>query len=202
MLYSDSFPEAHGNEESTKEHALSLQITKSTLKWPWIVMAFIVAAAIAIGVGVETWRHREHSSHKSFKILRCEVPIGRASSWLTILARRRRKILIPHVSHNLSSTIHVWQRSLFPMAIDSYFFRTTLVSFDMRLHPSLISPEGYTATLPNNIFPFARLASVTLADESTTFLYHQMNGTTFAEEQWDASENAWVGTEYITISNS
>ena len=54
---------------------------------------------------------------------------------------------------------------------------------------------------PNNAFPFARLASVTSADQSTTFLYHQMNGTTFAEEQWDASLSAWIPTEYITVSD-
>ena len=42
------------------------------------------------------------------------------------------------------------------------------------------------------IFPFATLASVTLADQSTTFLYHQINGTTFAEEQWDYAEEAWL----------
>ena len=66
--------------------------------------------------------------------------------------------------------------------------------------PSLIS--DLNATLPDNDFPFTRLASVISVDQSMTFLYHQMNGTTFAEEQWDASENAWVGTEYITISDS
>lgn len=41
------------------------------------------------------------------------------------------------------------------------------------------------ADLPNNLFPFPRLASVTLPDQSATFIYHQINGTTFAEEQWD-----------------
>ena len=53
---------------------------------------------------------------------------------------------------------------------------------------------------PNNAFPFARLASVILADKST-FLYHQMNGTTFDEEQWDASSEAWLPTVYITVSD-
>ena len=56
--------------------------------------------------------------------------------------------------------------------------------------------------LPDNAFPFARLASVTLADESATFLYHQIDGTTFAEEQWDDSLSAWIPTEYITVSGS
>lgn len=54
--------------------------------------------------------------------------------------------------------------------------------------------------LPNNSFPFARLASVTLADQSATFIYHQINGTTFAEEQWDNSLNVWIPSVYITVS--
>ena len=37
--------------------------------------------------------------------------------------------------------------------------------------------------MPDNVFPFARLASVTTLDASFTYLYHQMNGTTFAEEE-------------------
>ena len=53
---------------------------------------------------------------------------------------------------------------------------------------------------PDSIFPFARLASVTLADQSATFLYHQINGTTFAEEQWDSSLSNWLPSEYITVS--
>ena len=53
--------------------------------------------------------------------------------------------------------------------------------------PALIN--GDPSTAPKRSFPFARLASVTLAGQSTTFLYHQINGTTFAEEQWDTSEN-------------
>ncbi len=57
-------------------------------------------------------------------------------------------------------------------------------------------------TTSDIIFPFARLASVTLADQSTTFLYHQINSTTFAEEQWDTAEGAWLDTEYIIVSDS
>ena len=55
---------------------------------------------------------------------------------------------------------------------------------------------------PNNKFPFARLASITLADGSYSYLYHQINGTTFAEEQWDLIQQAWTATEYISISYS
>ena len=54
--------------------------------------------------------------------------------------------------------------------------------------------------LPSNEFPFKRLASVTSTDGSATYLYHQMNGTTFAEEQWDDKTGIWLRTEYITVS--
>lgn len=56
--------------------------------------------------------------------------------------------------------------------------------------------------LPDIVFPFRRLASVTLADGSATFIYHQINGTTFAEEQWDNSLEAWIPSVYITESDS
>ena len=52
---------------------------------------------------------------------------------------------------------------------------------------------------PKTTFPFARLASTTLSDGTLTLLYHQMNGTTIAEELW--SDWEWVSTEYITISD-
>ena len=58
-----------------------------------------------------------------------------------------------------------------------------------------------TGEAPDNAFPFARLGSVTLADQSATFLYHQMNGTAFSEEQWDASRNAWLPSVYIIVSD-
>lgn len=59
-----------------------------------------------------------------------------------------------------------------------------------------------TDLLPDNAFPFTRLASVTLTDQSATFLYHQTNGTTFAEEQWNNSLKAWISTEYIIVSDT
>ena len=59
-------------------------------------------------------------------------------------------------------------------------------------------PDGPT---PESSFPFRRLASVTSADGST-FLYHQINDTTFAEEHWDSSSGAWLTPDYITIPDS
>ena len=52
---------------------------------------------------------------------------------------------------------------------------------------------------PRNIFPFARLASATTPDNQTTYLYHQMNATTFAEESFEASVGIWGDPTYINI---
>ena len=68
--------------------------------------------------------------------------------------------------------------------------------------PVIISQGTATFGTPDNLFPFARLASVTLADQSASFLYHQINGTTFAEEQWDTSLYTWLPSVYITVSDS
>ena len=55
---------------------------------------------------------------------------------------------------------------------------------------------------PDNPFPFTRLASVSSADGSSIFLYHQINDTTFAEEHWDPWSKAWLAPDYITIPDS
>lgn len=104
MFYNNSLPEAQSNEESTKERVPSLPFTKIALKWPWIVTALFVAAAIAVGVAIGIWRHREHSSHesvpasnKSSPNIRCGVrpdPKGRLLAYLYSLP----------VSHNGSIT--------------------------------------------------------------------------------------------------
>ena len=52
---------------------------------------------------------------------------------------------------------------------------------------------------PENAFPFTRLASVITPDKSITYLYHQMNGTTFAEEQWYNSVTDWSSPTYINV---
>ena len=57
-------------------------------------------------------------------------------------------------------------------------------------------------TLPSTEFPFKRLASVKSDDGLTTFLYHQMDGATFAEEQWDDGVGAWSHPELITVSDT
>lgn len=55
------------------------------------------------------------------------------------------------------------------------------------------------SALPNSSFPFARLASARSADRAATFVYHQINGTTFAEEQRDLTVGTWLDTEYINV---
>lgn len=63
VLYDSSLPEALGDiEESSKERAPSRDITTTTHKWVWVVVALFSAAAIAVGAVVGIWRHREHST--------------------------------------------------------------------------------------------------------------------------------------------
>lgn len=66
-------------------------------------------------------------------------------------------------------------------------------------HPISVGSE---VPVPNNSFPFTRLARINSADQSATFLYHQIDGTTLAEEQWDNSEEAWIDTVYIIVTDS
>lgn len=67
--------------------------------------------------------------------------------------------------------------------------------------PALLPGYPYQGfPVPENAFPFKRLASANLLDQSATFLYHQMNGTMFAEEQWVSSLSIWKPTVYIPIS--
>ena len=74
--------------------------------------------------------------------------------------------------------------------------RPVVVAHDFPEHP-LGDPKP-----PDIVFPLARLASITLVDQSYSYLYHQINGTTLAEEQWDGILQAWTATEYISISYS
>ena len=146
MFYDGSLPEAHNNEKPTEEH---LHVTKRAPKWPWIVMALILAAAIAVGVSVGVWHHRKQSLHKAPITSRCGICTDRISSWLTFIARRRRKIRNPHrilISPKLlnsSLMTHLWQLYHSPMATGIYFSRIILVSSDVRseLRPTANGPR-------------------------------------------------------------
>ena len=54
--------------------------------------------------------------------------------------------------------------------------------------------------VPHISFPFTRLASIDVPGKSS-YLYHQINETTLAEEQYDYSLHEWL-TTYITVPNS
>lgn len=65
--------------------------------------------------------------------------------------------------------------------------------------PAVINFNPPTNTAPVGPFPFKRLASITLANQTESYLYHQINGTTLAEEQYLPSLNQWITTSYVTI---
>lgn len=60
---------------------------------------------------------------------------------------------------------------------------------------------SYLHTAPAGPFPFKRLASITMANQTESYLYHQINGTVLAEEQYLPGLNQWVTSSHITISN-
>lgn len=60
--------------------------------------------------------------------------------------------------------------------------------------------EDTILEMPTNTFPFARLASASTLDNQTTYLYQQMNGTTFAEEVYYASVQKWGEPTYINVT--
>ncbi|MCJ1463156.1 hypothetical protein MMC07_001761 [Pseudocyphellaria aurata] len=49
-------------------------------------------------------------------------------------------------------------------------------------------------------FPFPRLARSFPQDRTVFYLYHQLNGSAFAEDQWDASISEWTKSTNIHIS--
>lgn len=56
----------------------------------------------------------------------------------------------------------------------------------------------YGNAVPQVSFPFSRLSSINMPGSS--YLYHQINETTLAEEQYDFSLHLWL-TTYITVPN-
>ena len=76
MFYNSSLPEVYDNESSSIHN---VDVTKPTLKWLLIIMAFTVAAAIAVGVSVGIWHHREHLSSESSPFIRYRVRMNYVS---------------------------------------------------------------------------------------------------------------------------
>ncbi|KAM0801855.1 hypothetical protein BDR22DRAFT_847330 [Usnea florida] len=56
--------------------------------------------------------------------------------------------------------------------------------------------------VPNASFPFKRLATSTSPDQTMSYLYHQIDGTTLAEEQYLNSISQWIPSTNITIPSS
>lgn len=45
---------------------------------------------------------------------------------------------------------------------------------------------------PSTPYPFGRLAGFSSAVGANFFIYHQLNASTFAEDQWDDTVGGWV----------
>lgn len=62
---------------------------------------------------------------------------------------------------------------------------TGLVNFNSTSLPRLVSP-----------FPFARLGGFSPSNSSSFYLYHQLNESAFAEDQWDVTEGIWQSKNF------
>lgn len=115
-----------------------------------------------------------------------------------IIADNLVDVLRPNVSHSIrQSDVAIFNGVGFDLAMwvndtGRVMSRMHGTASDSPLLPRILANE----------FPFARLATVHTPDHAATFLYHQMNGTTFAEEQWSATLHDWVPTVYISVSDS
>lgn len=58
---------------------------------------------------------------------------------------------------------------------------------------------GSLPIMPGSPFPFSRLAGMSPANSTSLFVYHQLDASTFIEDEWDASVGGWV-PRHITIS--
>ena len=63
-------------------------------------------------------------------------------------------------------------------------------------NPTSNGPNG---TIPAAPFPYSRLAAVTQPDSNSFYLYHQINGTIFAQEFWDDKTGAWHPSVNIPV---
>lgn len=52
---------------------------------------------------------------------------------------------------------------------------------------------------PSNSFPFKRLATCTKLNSTAAYLYHQLDGTTIGEEEYDLVRGVWRAAKNITI---
>ena len=52
---------------------------------------------------------------------------------------------------------------------------------------------------PSSPFPFSRLAGMSPANSTSFLVYHQLNASTFTEEEWDDNVGGWT-PRHIAIS--
>ena len=55
------------------------------------------------------------------------------------------------------------------------------------------------SSMPDSQFPFSRLAGISPANSTRLLVYHQLNASTFVEDEWDSSVGGWV-SRHLTIS--
>ena len=53
--------------------------------------------------------------------------------------------------------------------------------------------------LPKSPFPFTRMAALSPTNGTSFFIYHQLNASSFVEDQWDSSVGGWISNS-IAIS--
>lgn len=52
------------------------------------------------------------------------------------------------------------------------------------------------SAVPNSPFPFARLAGTSHENGTKILLYHQLNASTFAQDDWDSAVGGWVSDAF------
>ena len=55
-----------------------------------------------------------------------------------------------------------------------------------------------TIPVPNFVFPFQRICAAFVANSTSSYVYHQVNESTMAQEQWD--EDLWQPSVSISIN--
>lgn len=60
---------------------------------------------------------------------------------------------------------------------------------------------GAELPLPEASFPYTRMASTFAKNSTSSYLYHQITDTTFAEELWDGTSGFWISNN-ITIDTA
>ena len=57
-------------------------------------------------------------------------------------------------------------------------------------------------SMPNAPFPYQRLGCAFIPNATQTHVYHQLNGSTLAQEIWDEKSGAWLPSTLISIATT